>query len=42
MAWSQRCADGLVDLHLQDEVAAAFQIQAQLDAIRKILFYLRQ
>src|SRR5208282_1044665 len=30
-------ADSLLELHLQDEVAATLQIEAELDAIRKIL-----
>jgi hypothetical protein len=34
--------DGILKLHLQDEVAAAFQIEAELDAIREVQFHLSQ
>ena len=35
-------ADGFVDLHLQNQVAAAFEVEAELDAVREILLHLRQ
>ncbi len=35
-------ADGLVHLHLQDQVRAALQVQAQLDALPEIVAQLRQ
>ena len=31
-------ADGFLHLHLQDQVRAALQVQAELDALRKIRF----
>ena len=33
-------ADGFIHLHLQDEVAAAFQIQPQLDAVGEVCLQL--
>ncbi len=33
-------ADGFVHLHLQDQVAAALQIQTQLDAVGEVLLHL--